>query len=252
MWNANGRATAPSSSRRRWSKSRSTNAVFLPASSTTVPQAIDLQRFSPAPSDLVYSAFDFPRDRKVVVYAGHVIRRKGIPILIEAAKELLLRRSRNDVAFLICGNRNGDSAEFAAQFVGLGLERLIQFGGYRGDMNDIFRSAFCGVIATTGWDSFPRTPLEMAACGLPVVASRLQGLEEQVRHQSTGLLFKPGDAGELADCLEALLDDPQRAAQMGREGRVRCEAEFGLESQYSKYLGVLRKRCGGRDEVRRA
>lgn len=207
-----------------------------------VPLGVDVSLYQPKESRYVYTQFELPSDRRIVVYSGHVIRRKGIHILIEAAVELLARRGRKDVCFLICGNRNGDRQEFEPLYAGKGLDPWIRFGGYRRDMNEIFPSSFCGVIPTVGWDSFTLTSLEMAACGLPIVASRLQGLQEAIADGKTGMLCTPGSAKELADALQALLDDPKRAEELGRNGRKRCEAEFTLEIQFQKYLSALKKR----------
>ena len=82
----------------------------------------------------------------------------------------------------------------------------------------------------------------MPASALPVVASRLQGLVEAVIDSKTGLLFEPGNTAMLADFLERLLDNPQLAKEMGRQGRIRCEAEFSLEIQKRRFLEVIKKR----------
>jgi len=205
-----------------------------------VPLGIDVDSFASGRSDYVYQQTGFPRDRRVVVYAGHVIRRKGVHVLLEAAVEVLQRRE--DVCFLLCGDRNGDTSEFEPIYLGKGIDSWIRFGGYRSDMADIYRSSFCGVIATVDWESFPRSSLEMAACGLPIVASRLHGLVEAVADGVTGILFTPGSARELADALERLLDNPAIAAEFGLNGRRRCETEFTLEIQYRRYLASLKKR----------
>jgi glycosyltransferase involved in cell wall biosynthesis len=63
----------------------------------------------------------------------------------------------------------------------------------------------------------------MAASGLPVSGSRLQGLPEVVLDQETGLLFGPGNPKALADHIETLLERPQQATEYGRRGRERCE-----------------------------
>ena len=207
-----------------------------------VPLGVDVGVFHPQNSDYAHVQFGVPRDRRVVVYSGHVIRRKGIHILIEAAVELLLKRGRKDIFFLICGNRNGDREEFEPMYAGKGLEPFIQFAGYRSDMKDIFCSSFCGVIPSVGWDSFTLTSLEMAASGLPIVASRLHGLQESVVDGRTGILYTPGNATELADNLQALLNDPKRALELGRNARKRCESEYTLEIQYQRYLAAVKKR----------
>ncbi len=85
----------------------------------------------------------------------------------------------------------------------------------------------------------------MAAAGLPVVASRLQGIPETVLDGETGLLFEPGDAKALADCIETFLERPDLAAEYGRRGRERCERELNLDVQRKRFLGVVRRRLKG-------
>jgi len=207
-----------------------------------VPLGVDTSLFQPGPSDYVYEQFNFPRDRRVIVYAGHMEPRKGVHSLVHAAVELLHRRGRRDVCFLLCGNKGEESREYEQIYAGLGLDPFIRFGGYRQDFARILPGCFCGVIPSTGWDSFPRTPLEMGACGLPVIASRLQGLPEAVLDGETGLLYEPGNVTQLADAIASLLDQPQRAAEYGRKGRLRCEGDLHISTQRRRLLEVVRKR----------
>ncbi len=209
-----------------------------------VPLGVDTSTFQPERSDYVYKTVGFPHDKKVVIYAGHMEARKGVQTLVEAAIELLDRRRRRDVCFLLCGNREEESKPYERMYAGLGIDGLIRFGGYRSDLAQIYPGCFCGVIPSTGWDSFPRTPLEMAACGLPVVASRLQGLPEAVLDRETGLLFEPGNAEALANHIETLLDQPALAAQYSRRGRERCETELNIENQRRRFRAVLLKHLG--------
>lgn len=204
-----------------------------------VPLGIDIERFAPAASDHVHRTFDIPPERRVVVFAGHCTPRKGIQTLIDTAIEILHKRRRKDVYFLICGNTADESPPYEAQYRALGIGDGISFAGYRSDMIQILQSAFCGFIPSTGWDSFPRTSVEMAGTGLPVVASRLQGLAEAVLHRRTGLLFEPGRASEAADAIEALLDDPALAARLGRAGRQRCEQELNLRVQRERFTAAV-------------
>jgi glycosyltransferase involved in cell wall biosynthesis len=206
---------------------------------------VDIERFRPAPSDYVHSALNIPRDRRVIVFTGHCTPRKGIKTLIEAAIEVLAVRKRTDVCFVLCGNQDGESKPYEQMYEGLGIAEWIRFMGYRKDVREIFQSAFCGVIPSSGWDSFTMSSVEMAACGLPIVASRLQGLAEAVLDGRTGLLFEPGNPKALADCIEKLLDDPELAASYGRAGRARCEREFSIEKQHQDFTAAVRRRITG-------
>lgn len=64
-------------------------------------------------------------------------------------------------------------------------------------------------------DGLQNVVLEAMACGVPVVASRVGGIPEAIEHDRTGLLVTPGDVEALADALECLLSDPERAERLG-------------------------------------
>ena len=91
-----------------------------------VNQGVDVSIFRPARSTYVYETLGLQPDKKVVVYVGHMEPRKGIPTLIEAAIELLHRRKRRDVCFLLCGNKGDESKQYEQMYAGLGLEESIR------------------------------------------------------------------------------------------------------------------------------
>lgn len=206
-----------------------------------VYNGVDPSLYRPERSTYVYDALGVPRTKKVVVYAGHMEPRKGLPTLVDAAVQLLHNRRRKDVCFVICGNKGDESKIYEAKYADLGVAESIRFGGYRSDLAKIYPSCFCGVIPSSGWDSFPRSPVEMAACGLPVIGARLQGLTESVLDRKTGILFEPGNSMELADCIETLLDDPNLAQKYGCNGRKRCENELSRATQLKRLCEVCRK-----------
>lgn len=212
-----------------------------PAMIDVVMLGVDTDRFRPGRSVYVHDALDIPANRRVVVFSGHCTPRKGIPTLIEAAIELLHVRKRQDVCFVLCGNQGDESKAYEAMYSDLGIDEWIRFVGYRDDMLPIFQSAFCGVIPSSGWDSFTMSSVEMAATALPIVASRLQGLAEAVLDCDTGLLCEPGNARSLADCIELLLDDPVQARAYGQAGRARVERELTIAKQHANLLGALRR-----------
>jgi glycosyltransferase involved in cell wall biosynthesis len=207
-----------------------------------VHTGVDASLFRSAQPTYVYDTFGFPRNRKVIIYSGHMEARKGLRTLVQAAIALLHGRQRQDVCFLMCGNKGDQSQQYEKMYAGLGIDDLVKFGGYRSDMPRIYPSCFCGVIPSTGWDSFPRSAVEMAASGLPVIASRLGGLPEAVLDGQTGMLFEPANACDLAKCIETLLDRPELAAEYGRRGKERCEKELNRETNAKGLQEVFLKR----------
>ena len=80
--------------------------------------------------------------------------------------------------------------------------------------------------------------MEAQASGLPVVASAVGGLTTLIEHRKTGLLVPPNDSEALADAIEEMLDDPARAAAMGKAARDFIVRNFSAESMVNKTLAV--------------
>jgi glycosyltransferase involved in cell wall biosynthesis len=82
--------------------------------------------------------------------------------------------------------------------------------------------------------------LEAMACGRPVVATATTGVQDYVRDGETGLIVPSGDEAALAAAVEALLDDPERARELGRAGRRLLEQQFSTEVMVASLAEILR------------
>jgi alpha-maltose-1-phosphate synthase len=82
--------------------------------------------------------------------------------------------------------------------------------------------------------------LEAMACGTAVVASRVGGIPEVVLEGETGLLVPPADPGALADAVNELVADPDRAAAMGETGRRRAVERFSWRAIAEQTLELYR------------
>lgn len=208
---------------------------------SVIHNAVDTNVFKPDESFLKYAhqQFNIPDNRKLVFYSGHMEERKGVHVILKAASELIQNRKRNDVHFLILGNVNGEEKRFAPLYAGTETENYVTFGGYRNDVAQLHRSCYMGVIATTGWDSFTMSSMEMASSGLPLVVSNLQGLVETVENGVSGYLNEPGDYVGLADKIETILDNPVLQNQMGTAGRLRVIERFSLDKHIEALVGTV-------------
>jgi len=214
-----------------------------PDSTSVVRLGIDVDRFS-GHSDkaTVYNAFGIPRHRKIIFYAGHMEKRKGVDVIVKAAATLVNERNRNDLHFLICGNRNNEETMFDRLYTGTQAEDYITFGGYRSDIPELMAGCYAAVIASTGWDSFPRSSLEMAAAGLPLIVSDLAGLNETIENMETGLLFATGDHLDLADKIEFLADNIDTRNLYSTKGIDRVKKYFTIDIQRDNLIKTLRDR----------
>jgi N-acetylglucosaminyl-diphospho-decaprenol L-rhamnosyltransferase len=87
-------------------------------------------------------------------------------------------------------------------------------------------------------EPFGMAVLEALAAGRPVVVPAVAGPAEIV-DLTCGLLYEPGDARAAAAALGELLDDPQRASELGAAGRARARREFGLDDARARYAAAV-------------
>lgn len=210
---------------------------------STVYLGVDTRKYTPPVTKDFYAhdLFRIHKDRKILFYSGHMEERKGVHVIIKAAVELLLQRQRKNIHFLLLGNKEGEEKRFDALYLGTEAEKYITFGGYRNDIPHILRSCYAGVIASTGWDSFTMSSVEMAASGLPLVVSNLQGLAETVVDGKTGYLFRPGDHQDLCDKLESILSDQGGRQSMSEAARLRVEKYHTVEKQIENITAVVKQ-----------
>ena len=161
-----------------------------------------------------------PRGRQPIRrigYIGTVIPSKGVHTLVEAFQRL----DRPELVLDIFGeivpfHEKTSYLEELESLVQPGRE--VQFHGrYENrDLPKIFESIDLLVVPSLWWESFCLTAREGALAGLPVVACDLAGLGEAVE-QGLALGFEPGNAEELAEVMERLLDDPDLRDRMSRQ-----------------------------------
>ena len=208
---------------------------------SVIYMGVDTDAFKPLnkKSYYAYQEFGIPVNRFIIFYSGHMEERKGVKIIVRAAVELINKRKREDVHFLLLGNKYSEEKNFYPLFEQTNAADHITFGGYRNDIKEILPSCYLGTIASTGWDSFTMSAIEMAACGLPLIASNLQGLAETVENNVTGFLFEKGNHIELANRIEFLLDNPELRKNMSTKSRNRVLSKHRAEEHICKLTKLL-------------
>lgn len=169
---------------------------------------------------------------KHLVAVGRLVEKKGFPYLIEAC-QLLQARGYDFHCTLIGDGPEHDA--LTAQIDAAGLEHVITLAGPQPQeqLIETLKGATavvlpCIVSKSGDRDGLPTVLLEAMAMGLPTVSTRVAGVPEIIDHGKTGLLAAANDAGDLADCLASLLDDPALCARMGAAARSKAEERFDL------------------------
>jgi glycosyltransferase involved in cell wall biosynthesis len=202
---------------------------------------IDLERFAPGPKARAARARVRAElgvdDTTVVVGAvGRLVWEKGYAELFAAAEQL--RRRCPDVTVVVAGPSEpgkadgiGPSALAAAESSGV---RLL---GHRSDVEDLY-AAFDIYVLASHREGFPRSAMEAAAMGLPVVATDIRGCRQVVEHGSTGLLVPPRDAAALTDAVARLAGDPELRTTMGSNAIAKAKRDFDQRRVISTTLAV--------------
>jgi len=180
---------------------------------------------------------------------------KALHVLIESAA--VLERDFPDLRVLIVGE-GPERARLESLIRARGLTRTVFMLGQRSDVASLL-SALDVAVLTSDWEGSPLSVLEYMAAGCPVVATRVGGVPDLVRHGVDGLLAEAGDIKGLAGAIGHLLSRPERRATMGANGRRRQRLEFSIdqmlrriETLYEELVrGTMRARSRGAAYSRR-
>jgi glycosyltransferase involved in cell wall biosynthesis len=173
-------------------------------------------------------------DRFVVVAVAHLIREKGIDVAIRAIAEAPPRT----VLWVVGIGSEAESLQALCNE--LGLQDRVKFLGQKAQVQPYLQAADCLVCPSVWAEAAGLVNLEGSSAGLPVVASRVGGIPEYVDEGHTGMLFPPGNHGELAALLRRLHDSPEERRRMGEAGRAAAVGRFSVPSKINEYLDLYR------------
>ena len=119
----------------------------------------------------------------------------------------------------------------------LGIEDQVSFLGDRRDVPDLLAQSQIFILSTN-YEGLPISILESMRSGLPVVATSVNGIPEEVEHSKTGLLVSRQDVKALADALQTLIKSPEIRQQMGKAGRQKFEQEFTVDRMIAETKAI--------------
>lgn len=180
---------------------------------------VDDARFVPAPTRA---------EPPVVLFAGNLIRAKGVDLILRAAAML----HRTGMAFRLRLVGDGpDRPAFEALARELGIGSIVDWAGPVGheQMPREFAGASIFVLASRGkrGEGLPLTVVEALLSGCVVVATPAGGVPELILDGETGLIARDEDAGHLAEQLGRMLRDAPLRAKLATAGRARALAQHG-------------------------
>ncbi len=211
---------------------------------------IDVQRFdrstlNPELLDQRRRDLALPPGAPVVGYVGRLVAEKGILELLQAARAVLERVPAARFLFVGPVDRDKPDALTPETADGYGVADACVFTGMRRDMPELYALMDLFVLPSHR-ESFPRSPMEAAAMGVPCVVTDIQGCRETVEQGRNGLRVPLGDVRALAGAMLEILSDGQKAQRMGEEGRrlalERFDERLVFERVKAEYARLLREK----------
>src|SRR5205807_1684598 len=183
---------------------------------------------------------------QLVVCAARLTPEKGVDVLLRAVARL--RPAFPRLRLLVLGPVQAGHEDYRAQLDrlarDLSLNGIVSFAGFVEHPEDRWASAHV-YVQPSREEGFGLAVAEAMASGLPVVATRVGGLEELVEHGRTGLLVVPDDPDALAAAVRRLLADPELAQRMGDMGRAHVTAQYTVERMVDGVEAVYRGLLAG-------
>jgi glycosyltransferase involved in cell wall biosynthesis len=188
--------------------------VMIPGS------GVDADRFRPVPE---------PDGPVTVAFAGRMVAGKGVRTLVQAHR--ILQDSGIHSELLLAGTPDPDDPTSIPQIevAGWGSEPGITWLGHVVDIAAVWRHAHIGVLPARSGEGVPKSLLEAAAFGRPLIATDVPGCRDIVIHEKTGLLVPVGDPGALAAAILRLIRAPAQRVRFGVAARRLVDERFAAD-----------------------
>lgn len=215
-----------------------------------VPCGVDLNLFSPLPQD---TSRDYLKlsSRDVILFVGRIQPIKGLDCLLKALA-ILIEKSRissRDLRLLIIGGDlenggnapNGEMSKLKGLTLQLGLDSMVTFMGAQPQhILPHFYSAAEVCVLPSLYESFGMVALESMACGTPVIASKVGGLNNTIKDGETGYLVPEGNAAALAEKIDLFLQNDSLRNRMGQNS-VRHAKKYSWENIAQQLIVLYRR-----------
>jgi glycosyltransferase involved in cell wall biosynthesis len=166
------------------------------------------------------------------LYLGRLSSEKGLFTLIAAA------RSVPELPLKIAGTGplEGDLRRAVRE---PGMEHIELIGHVSGESKRrLIAEALYTVVPSEWYENFPLSVVESLALGTPVIASRIGGLPELIKHEHTGLLFPAGDMRALAECLRRIIHQASDIGEMAANALATAREQFSPQRHLEQLLTI--------------
>lgn len=191
---------------------------------------VDLASFRPSPE---------PNHPITVAIVSRMLRDKGVGELVDAAR--ILRQGGYSVVVRLVGPVDPENPSSISESTLLAWNRegIVEWLGPTSDIAGVWANAHICVLPSYR-EGLPKSLLEAAACGRPIITTDVPGCRDVVIHNQTGLLIPPRDSKALAEAIVRLAEDADLRARLGIAARSRVKSHFSIDEIVEQTLAVYR------------
>ncbi|MCD8172207.1 MAG: glycosyltransferase family 4 protein [Alistipes sp.] len=202
-------------------------SVMIPGS------GVDLERYRNYPEE--------EGDKLRIIFTARMVEEKGICDLIEAAG-ILREKYYDKIQFTLCGGIDPNPKGVTENYLRESCDGdYICWLGHCTNIDRLLNSSHIVAFPSYYREGIPKSLIEAAAAGKPIVTCDSVGCREAVVHGVSGLLIPPKNPRALAEALELLITDKEMRIAMGKESRLLAENKFSLTSVVAEHLNIYRK-----------
>lgn len=194
---------------------------------------VDIKNFTP-----IYKK---EKNEIIFILIARMLYEKGVTYYIDAAK-IIKEKYGNNVSFHLLGPivDNKQKNISLEKFTSLEKQGIIRYLGFTSNVGEYLKEADCVVLPSFYREGVPRSLLEAAAMGKPIITTNSVGCKEVVENGYNGFLCQAKSLEDLVYCIDKFINlDYKEKILMGMNGRNKIENEFNEDIVINKYVTVI-------------
>ncbi|MCF7887397.1 MAG: glycosyltransferase [Candidatus Omnitrophica bacterium] len=201
-----------------------------------IPRWVDLDKFK-------FFNYQNRIDDNFIVSVGRISPTKGYQYLINAFRKVV--RFNPYLKLKIIGPVDKNKLRYFDYLKTLvtrfSLNYNVEFIGFCQDIENILPNAKLLVAPSLVQEAFGRVVVEAAACGTPVVATKVGGFQEIIDDKKDGLLVPPANSDSLSEAILKLINDPELSEEIAIKARAKVEAHYTMDKILNSLERVYEK-----------
>ncbi len=207
---------------------------------TVIHNGVDCEKFSPNISgESIRTAYSLGDSPLILTIGGNILLKGTIFALFALSK---IVQVLPDVKLIVVGVDEKNIERLYPIIKNLGIQdNVILIGRIPNYKMPLFYASSDLVLLPSLSENFPVVALEAMSSGKPVIASRVGGIPELVRHNENGILVSPGNVEQLVEALLQLLENQSLRKRLGNMGRKLVEEKYDWKKIGQLYLAEFQK-----------